>query len=475
MPWVLRSHQIRNLLFGMENETRKSGPKGEEKEDPSNLLERLTLQEDEIDDLVWEDEIDTDEIKPKWLALGRLLTAKTYSHSALIADMRASWNPAQAVVWRRINANLFSIQFNCLGDWNKAIHRGPWDFHGYALILTEYDGFSNPEKVKLDRLETWCQIHRLPDGVLKSSKFLENLASRIGDVQEVQVTLPNGFVGEFVRVRVKLDVHKKLTRVVCITKAGETEKYRVKFEKLPTFCYACGIMGHWHEECGTGEYDATKFEWGPFLLASRSGGGSGRNGRGSGASRGQGHGARQERGDDPDDQNNSPFGRGRGAGLSGYDKGTRLGTAGGGANQSWRFNHLFQNDGSGKTNEGMNLSAQDVRASDGNEAAALGMELDPKGEALNVLGKRSAQEVVPTVKATTEVVDNSGAIVPAGFTAGIIDQFEGADKDPSVNDLSNTPRKSEYKKKFKGVDGTAVDSASTSDLAASVREDRQSQ
>ncbi|KAE8772793.1 reverse transcriptase [Hordeum vulgare] len=184
------------------------------------LLERLTLQEDEADDLIWEEELDAEEIKSKWLALGRLLTTKTYSHSALIADMRAAWNPTLKVTWRRIDANLFSIQFNCLGDWNKAIHQGPWDFKGYALILAEYDGFTNPEKVRLDKIETWAQIHKLPDGVLKSEKVVGNLAQRIGEVQEVQVTLLNGFVGEFIRVRVKLDVNKKITRVVGITKGG---------------------------------------------------------------------------------------------------------------------------------------------------------------------------------------------------------------------------------------------------------------
>ena len=87
-----------------------------------DLLDRLTLQEDELDDLVWEDEIDTEEVRPKWLAIGRLLTTKSFSQSALIGDMRAAWNPANEVIWRRINPNLYSIQFNCLGDWNKAMH-----------------------------------------------------------------------------------------------------------------------------------------------------------------------------------------------------------------------------------------------------------------------------------------------------------------------------------------------------------------
>lgn len=173
-----------------------NGSSSQQVDETSKILERMNLEEDEADDLVWEEEIDV-EIRPKWLALGRLLTGKSFSQGALIADMRAAWNPAQKVVWRRINPNLFSIQFNCLGDWNKAMHQGPWDFRGIALIMAEYDGFTKPEKVPLDSLETWCQIHRLPDGVLKSKSALQNLASRIGKVEEVQVTLPNGFTWEF--------------------------------------------------------------------------------------------------------------------------------------------------------------------------------------------------------------------------------------------------------------------------------------
>ncbi len=26
-------------------------------------------------------------------------------------------------------------------------------------------------------------------------------------------------------------------------------------------------LGHWHEECGTGEHDVAKLGWGPFLIA----------------------------------------------------------------------------------------------------------------------------------------------------------------------------------------------------------------
>ena len=147
----------------------------------------------------------------KWLAIALVLTGKSFSQGALIVDMRAAWNPTQHVTWRRINANLFSIQFLCLADWNKALHQVPWEFRGFgALIMAEYDGLLNPETIKLDKLETWSQIHKLPDAVLKNEGFVKNMAKRIGKVQELQITLPSGFIGQFIRVRVKLDVAQTL-------------------------------------------------------------------------------------------------------------------------------------------------------------------------------------------------------------------------------------------------------------------------
>lgn len=70
-------------------------------------------------------------------------------------------------------------------------------------------------------LETWCQMRKLTDGVLKSKTFLENLAKMIGEVQEIHVTVPDGFIEAFIHVRVKLDVNKYFARVVDITKGGE--------------------------------------------------------------------------------------------------------------------------------------------------------------------------------------------------------------------------------------------------------------
>ncbi|KAK1670376.1 hypothetical protein QYE76_058535 [Lolium multiflorum] len=279
-----------------DDEGESSVSSGEKKEEVEELLGRLHLQEDEIEDFVWEEEADEPDFKAKWLAIASVHTSKLgFSQSALFADMRSSWNPAKEVTWRRVDANLFTIQFNCLADWNKAMHQGPWLFRDQALIIEEYDGFTNPKTVKLDRVGVWAQVHKLPDNYLQTP-IIKGTCRNVGEVTEVQIKLPSGFVGSFVRIKVRLDVNKKISRFASVTRDGKKEFFQLKYEKMPLFCGCCGMIGHWHEECGTGEHEISKLEWGDFMLAD---GGRGR-GRGRNPGRGRGGGGRDS----------GPWGRG---------------------------------------------------------------------------------------------------------------------------------------------------------------------
>ena len=178
--------------------------------------------------------------------------------------MRSFWNPARDVVWRRVDDHLFTMQFHCLAEWNKATKKGPWLFRNQALVIEEYDGFQNPKSMKLDIIAVWAQIHKLPD-IFLLEPIIKGMARGVGEITDVQIKLPAGFVGSFVQIRVKIDVHKKQYRFVSITRDKKKEFYQVKYEKMPDFCGNCGMIGHWYEKCGSGEHDPTKLEWGDFL------------------------------------------------------------------------------------------------------------------------------------------------------------------------------------------------------------------
>lgn len=98
----------------------------------------------------------------------------------------------------------------------------------------------------------------------------------------------------YLRARVSIALDKPLVRFVPIT-LKETKRYLVQYEKLPVFCYICGLMGHELMECGDGVHDPRKCRWGDWLLVKflvviNRGSNQGGGGRGGTWSRGRGRG-----------------------------------------------------------------------------------------------------------------------------------------------------------------------------------------
>ncbi|KAE8801704.1 hypothetical protein D1007_22742 [Hordeum vulgare] len=139
------------------------------RESAKELLAQLTLQEEEEYDFVWEEEVPDMVELAKWLAIARVHTPKTFSPNALYGGMRAAWNPAKLVVWRKIKDNILTTKFGCLGNWNNAKFEGTWFLREEAVIMEEYDGFKNPDTIKLDKLALWVQIHCLSNNFLTES------------------------------------------------------------------------------------------------------------------------------------------------------------------------------------------------------------------------------------------------------------------------------------------------------------------
>ncbi|PNT67749.1 hypothetical protein BRADI_3g31541v3 [Brachypodium distachyon] len=91
--------------------------RGEKKIPLDELVTSLHLREDEEEDIVLEEDPVELAADARWMALARVCTTKTFSHGGLFGDMRSAWNPAKEVQFRPIQDNLFSVQFNCLADW----------------------------------------------------------------------------------------------------------------------------------------------------------------------------------------------------------------------------------------------------------------------------------------------------------------------------------------------------------------------
>ena len=74
---------------------------------------------------------------------------------------------------------------------------------------------------------------------------------------EVDVTKSGVKWGKYLRVRVQLDVTKKLIRGKKIAvEGGEQRWISFKYERLPNFCYRCGLLSHGLRDCRKGKVEA---------------------------------------------------------------------------------------------------------------------------------------------------------------------------------------------------------------------------
>jgi hypothetical protein len=76
------------------------------------MLLRLGIDEEEIDDLVFEEEESAPK-EVKWMALAKVHTTNFFSPQTFEQHMRVAWSPAKEIQFYQIEANLFSVQRFC--------------------------------------------------------------------------------------------------------------------------------------------------------------------------------------------------------------------------------------------------------------------------------------------------------------------------------------------------------------------------
>lgn len=211
-----------------------------------NLADRfagLNLHGEEGEELDLSGEIDDLIKETRWIAIFRVHTSKPFSHVSLFKTMRNTWIPAQGVTFKTINPNRFLAQFYCLGDWNRVMWGGPWLFRNAAVVLEEYDGITNAEEYKLDRIPVWARIVGIPDGLMKKKEIAEKIAKKVGG-PPITIIVKEGRLNptKYLRARVFLMLDTPLVRFVPLT-LKESKKYPVEYEKLPDFCDFCGLIG----------------------------------------------------------------------------------------------------------------------------------------------------------------------------------------------------------------------------------------
>lgn len=226
----------------------------------------------------------------KLCLVGKLLADRVMSKEQIKSSLLRGWKLTGTCTFKLLEENLFVIEFQHAWDKSNVLEGRPWTFEGHLFAIEDFHGLTPPTQMVFDKAAFWVLMYNLPLACM-SAAIGSQIGSSVGEVEDVDVVDDGVGWGEFLRVRILLDLSKPLARGWMLKLKNNSVWVAFQYEKLPNFCFWCGLIRHGSEGClrrggrrpaGGGEEN----QFGPWLKAqfpNRSGAGRWRAGNHSSA------------------------------------------------------------------------------------------------------------------------------------------------------------------------------------------------
>ncbi|KAH7843145.1 hypothetical protein Vadar_013178 [Vaccinium darrowii] len=153
---------------------------------------------------------------------GKVISQKAVNFSGLRSTMEMVWGNPKNFKALEIGNGVYQFILPSEADVIRILNGKPWFFNNHFLILERW----NPKEVGL------------------------KLGSKLGYVDDVSLPATGSKKGKFVRVRAHVDINLPLKRG-CMVRMEASQPFWVEFryERLPNFCFYCGLVGHDLQSC----------------------------------------------------------------------------------------------------------------------------------------------------------------------------------------------------------------------------------
>ncbi|KAK9666078.1 hypothetical protein RND81_14G158900 [Saponaria officinalis] len=218
-----------------------------------NRNERVENEEEIFD---WDTGEETNKLSSHAL-IGRLWGSKSVNIKATIETMCKLWSTKKEVTGNVIDSpsKTFIFHFNDLGDKSRVLEGQPWHFDSFVWCLNDPNTNGTLWDVPLSHVPLWVRVYDLPLEGRSSDGNCMKIGNQVGIfISRDSSSYPA--LDRAIRIRVLHDVRTNLKRYVSIRMGGgKIVNYPVKYERLPLFCYECGIIGHGEKDCEDGPYE----------------------------------------------------------------------------------------------------------------------------------------------------------------------------------------------------------------------------
>uniref|UniRef100_A0A803NUS5 Reverse transcriptase domain-containing protein n=1 Tax=Cannabis sativa TaxID=3483 RepID=A0A803NUS5_CANSA len=191
-----------------------SGVKNRGNEDVYNFQ----IEEEDLEELTVGNEGEEEGVDDRWCLVGRFLTNRLIDFDKIQNILASLCQPGMGMFVKKLEDNRFLFQL--------IINGSPWTYDRMQLIIQSLPVGGDPNLLQLNDLDMWVQIHDVKLGCMTTS------------------------TRDYLRVRVTLDIRKPLRRRMKLTRDnGSWFWAHFKYERVPTFCFICGLIGHSERFC----------------------------------------------------------------------------------------------------------------------------------------------------------------------------------------------------------------------------------
>ena len=213
-------------------------------------LQHLQLTKEEEEDISISTTSKSELLEECALSLfGRLLADRNQNSRALKSTLRSAWKLGSDLRIVDVGKNIFQFKFNSKYQMEWVERNGPWNFDNNLLLMCRWRKGLSVTNITFTHSPFWVQVWGLPFENM-SEEVGRDLGSSSGKYIETDKRSWMSEQAKFMRVRVDLPINRPLRRGGNIVNP-EGEKFWVsfKYERLPTFCFLCGILRHDERHC----------------------------------------------------------------------------------------------------------------------------------------------------------------------------------------------------------------------------------
>jgi hypothetical protein len=211
---------------------------------------------------ITEGEVAVTREKGKRCLIGWLWAGKHTNKEAFQTVLSQIWRTRRGVVFKEIQENLWLFEFEEEDDMMRVKKGRPWSFDRQILVLNDFDGSITPSKMDFTRSPFWIQVHDMP--LLCMTKGIgTRIGESLGELVDVDIAGDGAGWGRCMRIRVILNVMQPLERGRALEVEGKTSWVSFRYEKLPQFCFNCGVLVHRERGCPMPKPTRLSAETGP--------------------------------------------------------------------------------------------------------------------------------------------------------------------------------------------------------------------